>query len=195
MLDTQAIHAQAQDNEKAEVKRVQTFAMKLVQAARERTRKTVQYDGKYIAIKYPMGDVPDDMGVCTDVIIRAYRKLGIDLQERVHKDMRRAFSRYPRNWGLKRPDTNIDHRRVPNLRTFFKRRKASYAVSKQPDAYLPGDLVTWMLGNRLPHIGIVSDKKADDGKTPLIIHNIGAGTVEDDILFSFPVTGHYRYQG
>ena len=169
------------------------FLIRLVEAARQRTRKHVTYDGRYISIPYPMGDVPDNIGVCTDVIIRAYRTLNIDLQERVHRDMKRAFARYPKRWGLKRPDSNIDHRRVPNLQTFFTRHGQKLKISSNPKDYRPGDLVTWKLAGRLPHIGIVSDRKAADGKTPLIIHNIGAGPVEDNILFAYPVTGRYRY--
>ena len=169
------------------------FLTRLVEAARQRTRKHVTYDGRYISIPYPMGDVPDNIGVCTDVIIRAYRALNIDLQERVHVDMKRAFARYPKRWGLKRPDSNIDHRRVPNLQTFFTRHGQKLEISPNPEDYRPGELVTWKLAGRLPHIGIVSDRKAADGKTPLIIHNIGGGPVEDNILLAYPVTGRYRY--
>lgn len=167
----------------------------LVAAAMERTRHAVRYDGAYRAIAYPNGDVPDNVGVCTDVLIRSYRAIDIDLQRLVHEDMRAAFDEYPDQWGLSAPDTNIDHRRVPNLRRFFERHGASLAVSNDPAAYQPGDLVTWMLPGNLPHIGIVSGQVSEDGKRPLIVHNIGSGPELEDILFAFEVTGHYRYLG
>lgn len=167
-------------------------ATRLIQAARARTRIGEIYDPAYVAIAYPGGDVPNDRGVCTDVVIRAYRALGIDLQVAVHEDMRAHFARYPKLWGLTRTDRNIDHRRVPNLETFFQRRGAKLAVSQESAAYRPGDLVTWRLPGNLPHIGIVSDRTSPEG-TPLILHNIGAGTVEEDILFAFPITAHFRY--
>lgn len=169
-------------------------SLALIEAAKERTQHKVTYDGSYHSIPYPMGDVPDNIGVCTDVIIRSYRGIGIDLQERVHKDMKANFSRYPKNWGLKRPDSNIDHRRVPNLQTFFKRHGETLAVTDNSQDYRPGDLVTWMLPGNLPHIGIVSDEKSADGERPLIIHNIGAGPKQEDMLFYYPITGHYRYR-
>lgn len=165
----------------------------LVEAAREQTSRPVRYDGSYLRIDYPMGDVPADRGVCTDVVIRAYRALGIDLQVLVHEDMRTAFDRYPANWGLTRPDRNIDHRRVPNLRTFLARAGARIARDGHSDDIRAGDLVTWMLPGNLPHIGIVSDRRDPSSGRPLIVHNIGAGVVEDDILVAYPVTGHYRY--
>jgi uncharacterized protein len=167
---------------------------KLVSAARLQTRSPVVYDGSYVRIGYPMGDVPQDRGVCTDVVIRAYRAIGIDLQVLVHEDMRANFDRYPPLWGLHRPDTNIDHRRVPNLQRFFERAGATIGSTNGAVAYLPGDLITWMLPGNLPHIGIVSDRVAPDTSRPLMIHNIGAGPVEDDILFTYPITGHYRYR-
>jgi uncharacterized protein YijF (DUF1287 family) len=132
--------------------------------------------------------------VCTDVIVRAYRAIGIDLQQLVHEDMRANFARYPPHWGLLRPDPNIDHRRVPNLQTFFERAGAAVALSRTASGFLAGDLVTWRLPGNLPHIGIVSERRNADTGNPLIIHNIGAGPVEDDILYSFPITGHYRYR-
>ena len=165
---------------------------RLIKAARSQTRYAVVYDGDYRQIDYPMGDVPADRGVCTDVIIRAYREIGIDLQVLVHEDMRANFKRYPRLWGLSGPDSNIDHRRVPNLQKFFERAGAVVDEAESGD-YLPGDLVTWMLPGNSPHIGIVSDRQNATG-TPLMIHNIGAGPVEDDILFAYPITGHYRYR-
>lgn len=169
------------------------FAKSLVDAARERTFKSEIYDGAYRTIAYPMGDVPDDRGVCSDVVIRAYRKVKIDLQVLVHEDMRKNFSAYPRLWGLRRPDRNIDHRRVPNLQKFFQRGGASLPVSRSPTDYKPGNLVTWMLPGNLPHIGIVSNRTVAGTSRPTIVHNIGAGTTEEDMLFTYPITGHYRY--
>jgi len=143
-------------------------------------------------LAYPDGDVASEVGVCTDVVIRALRaSLGLDLHRLVHEDMRRAFAEYPRNWGSTRPDKNIDHRRVPNLRTFFKRSGWSLPVTRSAQAYKPGDLVTCTVPSNLPHIMIVSDRTTADGR-PLVIHNIGAGTQEEDRLFEFPITGHYR---
>lgn len=165
----------------------------LIQAAIERTTHQVTYDGRYLGIAYPGGDVPDNIGVCTDVVIRSYRKIGIDLQKEVHEDMRTHFSAYPKNWGLKRPDTNIDHRRVPNLQVFFQRHGKELPVTKNAQEYKAGELVTWMLPGNLPHIGIVTDKRSADGKRPLIVHNIGQGPKLEDMLFDYPITGHYRY--
>jgi len=164
----------------------------LVEAARARTRHREVYDGAYRVIGYPMGDVPNDRGVCTDLVVRAYRALHIDLQVLVHEDMNRQFSAYPQLWSLRRPDRNIDHRRVPNLQKFFERAGAKLPATRSPEDYRAGDLVTWMLPGNLPHIGIVSDQKVAGGR-PKIIHNIGAGPVEDDILFHYPITGHYRF--
>ncbi len=167
----------------------------LVDAALARTGHQVRYDGRYLRIPYPGGDVPADIGVCTDVVIRSYRALGIDLQQRVHEDMRAHFSAYPsqRIWGLSAPDSNIDHRRVPNLQTFFQRHGAAMTPSQRAEDYLPGDLVTWMLPGNLPHIGIVTNKKGRLSGRPLIVHNIGAGPKLEDALFDYPITGHYRY--
>jgi uncharacterized protein YijF (DUF1287 family) len=166
---------------------------KLVSAARQQTLSAVTYDGSYARIGYPMGDVPADRGVCSDVVIRAYRAIGIDLQVLVHEDMRAHFARYPRLWGLRQPDRNIDHRRVPNLQKFLERAQAATRPAGAA-AYLPGDLVTWMLPGNLPHIGIVSERLAPGSGNPLIIHNIGAGPAEEDMLFTYPITGHYRYR-
>jgi uncharacterized protein YijF (DUF1287 family) len=141
-----------------------------------------------------MGDVPDNVGVCTDVVIRSYRGVGIDLQQRVHEDMKANFSRYPQNWGLSRPDSNIDHRRVPNLQTFFKRKGRVLPVSSEADDYQAGDIVTWWLPGNLPHIGIVSDSYVPGTQRPLIIHNIGRGPKEEDILFVYEISGHFRYE-
>lgn len=169
------------------------FAQKLSDASLSLTKDKVTYDPAYFTLKYPNGDVPADKGVCTDVIIRAYRKLGIDLQKEVHEDMKKNFSKYPKNWGLKRPDTNIDHRRVPNLRVFFAKFGQSKSIETNPALYAPGDIVTWLLPGNLTHIGIVVNKKSADGKRYLIVHNIGAGQVIEDCLFKFTITGHYQY--
>ena len=164
----------------------------IVNAARGQIGKTVHYDPAYVGLKYPGGDVDISKGVCTDVVIRALRKSRkMDLQKLVHEDMRRNFSKYPKRWGLRRPDKNIDHRRVPNLQTFFTRKGWKLRVTKNKEDYLPGDLVTCTVAGRLPHIMIVSDRKDSDG-TPLIIHNIGSGAKEEARLFEFPLTGHYR---
>ncbi len=167
---------------------------RLVAAAVARTRHAVTYDGTYRRLAYPGGDVAADRGVCTDVVIRAYRAgLGIDLQERVHEDMRRAFERYPATWGLGRPDANIDHRRVPNLEVYFARHGRRLTVSRDPRDYKPGDLVTWRLGGGLPHIGVVTDRRSPDGKRPLIAHNMGQGPQLEDMLFDHPIHGHFHY--
>lgn len=164
----------------------------LALAAEERTRHDVIYDPSYVSIPYPGGDVPTDRGVCTDVVIRAYRAIGIDLQKRVHEDMRRSFSKYPRTWGLKGPDPNIDHRRVPNLEVFLSRQGAELPLSDDPGEYQPGDIVTWRLPDGRPHMGIVSSRRSAAGR-PLIAHNIGAGPKLDDILFELAIHGHYRW--
>lgn len=169
------------------------FAQKLSDAALSLTKDKVTYDPAYVSIKYPNGDVAADKGVCTDVIIRAYRKLGIDLQKEVHEDMKKNFSKYPKKFGLKKPDTNIDHRRVPNLQVFFAKFGKSKPTDQNSASYVPGDLVTWLLPGNLTHIGIVVNKKSADGKRYLIVHNIGAGQVVEDCLFKFDITGHYQY--
>lgn len=173
----------------------QSASEQLVEAALERTQFEVRYDGRYMAIDYPNGDVPAEMGVCTDVVIRSYRKLGIDLQQAVHEDMRDNFELYPskRIWGLNSTDKNIDHRRVPNLQTFFSRHGKSLNISDDPHHYKPGDMVSWMLPGNLPHIGIVTDQKSAKTGNPLIVHNIGAGPKLEDMLFDYDITGHYRY--
>jgi len=171
------------------------FPSRLTAAAMERLSHEVTYDGSYRRIDYPGGDVPAGVGVCTDLVVRAYRGVGIDLQRRVHEDMFVAFDAYPANWGHRRPDANIDHRRVPNLRVFLTRKGAELPASESAADYRPGDLVTWMLPGNRPHIGIVSDRFSRDGHRPLIVHNIGAGPALDDMLFRFTITGHYRYSG
>jgi uncharacterized protein YijF (DUF1287 family) len=171
------------------------FSEQLVNAAKERLKHTVRYDGRYLKLDYPNGDVPDNIGVCTDVVIRSYRALNIDLQELVHEDMKANFDKYPskRIWGMTKPDTNIDHRRVPNLQAFFERQGASLLISNKSEDYLPGDLVTWMLSGNLPHIGIVVDEKSPETGNYMIVHNIGSGPKMDDILFSYDISGHYRF--
>lgn len=166
----------------------------LIKAALELTKDKVTYDPSYFSIDYPNGDVPSNKGVCTDVVIRAYRKIGIDLQKNVHLDMKANFNKYPKLWGLKTTDKNIDHRRVPNLMTYFKRNGQEKIISDKAKDYTPGDIVCWNLGGAITHIGIVVNKKSKDGKRNLIVHNIGAGQVVQDCLFSFKVIGHYSYK-
>ena len=205
-----ALAASAQTTASAEA-----FAARLTEAAIARTKARVIYDPAYRKLSYPGGDVPLDRGVCSDVVVRSYRALGIDLQKLVHEDMRRSFRSYPRRWGLRRPDRNIDHRRVPNLRTYFKRHGKALVPSADGNSYQPGDLVTWDIAKpfkavelqgrlslrkgrqrfaQTPHIGIVSSKRSADGQRPLIVHNIGWGTRLEDMLFNFRITGHYRFQ-
>lgn len=164
---------------------------RLLQSAYAQVGKTVSYDPAYTSIAFPGGDVPLDRGVCTDVIVRAYRGIGVDLQLLVNKDMHAAFSAYPKLWGLSRPDANIDHRRVQNLAVFFKRHGKELPASSEARDYKPGDIVTWRLPDGRPHIGLVSDRQA--GGTPLIVHNISAGAEVEDTLFAFTISGHYRY--
>lgn len=162
-------------------------------AALRLTEQQVTYDPSYFAIDYPNGDVPHDKGVCTDVVIRTYRQLGIDLQQLVHEDMRANFNSYPKFWGLKSTDTNIDHRRVPNLMTFFNRQDCQLPISKNANDYKEGDIVCWSLGGGTTHIGIVSNKLNRAKTRNLIVHNIGAGQVLEDCLFLYKIIGHYRY--
>lgn len=169
------------------------FFDRLADSAFVLTKQKVSYDPSYTSIKYPNGDVAADKGVCTDVVIRAYRKVGIDLQKEVHEDMKANFSKYPKNWGMKTTDRNIDHRRVPNLMTFFTRHGAEKSITQNPNDYKPGDVVCWNLGGAITHIGMVSDVKSSDGKRQQIIHNIGNGQVLQDCLFDFKIIGHYRF--
>ena len=166
---------------------------KVIAAAREQVGVTVIYDGAYRRLAYPRGDVPKERGVCTDVLIRAFRGAGVDLQVLVHEDMERAFQQYPHAWGLSRPDSNIDHRRVPNLAVFFRRHGQSFRPSADPRDYRPGDVVVWRLSSGVPHIGLVSSAAAPNSDRPLMIHNIGQGTREEDVLFAYEITGHFRY--
>ncbi|HLV87164.1 MAG TPA: DUF1287 domain-containing protein [Candidatus Sulfotelmatobacter sp.] len=175
----------------------EAFTRSLVAAAIERTHHSVRYVSEYVRIRYPGGDVPSDTGVCTDEIIRSYRVVGIDLQKEVHEDMLRNFSAYPnqRRWHLDHPDSNIDHRRVPNLMVFFERKGESLPNTIRAADYKPGDLVTWDLGRNVPHIGIVVDQKSRWSSRYMIVHNIGEGPKMEDVLFNWKITGHYRYYG
>lgn len=172
------------------------FYDRLSDAAIELTRSKVIYDPTYFSIPYPHGDVPANKGVCTDVVIRAYRKMNIDLQKEVHEDMKANFSKYPsqKKWGLKKTDTNIDHRRVNNLEVFFTRKGIAKPIATTPEDYKPGDIVSWKLDNGLPHIGIVVNRKSAEGKRYLMVHNIGGGQVMEDCLFAWKIVGHYQYQ-
>ena len=170
---------------------MQAFAIKsqrIVLDARQQIGQTLYYDPAYTTLKYPMGDVPMIKGVCTDVIIRALRLQGVDLQKLIHEDMKKNFAVYPKKWGLKSTDRNIDHRRVPNIMTYFQRQ--GYEIKDKN--YKAGDIVTWDLGKGLVHIGIISNQKSLVNSTPLVIHNIGSGTQENNILFDYKITGHYR---
>lgn len=170
-------------------------AATVVTSARAQVGVTIHYDPAYARIRYPMGDVPMERCICADVLVRAFRAADIDLQQRIHDDMRAHFSVYPRAWNLRGPDSNIDHRRVPNLDTFFRRQGAALPVSALAQDYDAGDVVSWRLPNGLAHIGLVSDRLVSDGsKRPLAIHNIGAGTQEEDVLFAWKMVGHFRWK-
>ena len=171
----------------------QPAVQKMIEGAKRQVGVTRSYDPAYRRIPYPNGDVPRETGVCTDVVIRAYRHAGTDLQRLVHEDMKAAFHVYPKNWGLRRPDTNIDHRRVPNLATFFKRKGKTLPVTRRGADYRPGDIITWRLSSGVPHIGVVSDVRARGTDRYLVVHNIGAGAQIEDVLFAYELTGHYRY--
>ncbi len=170
-------------------------ANKFLDAAAALENSGVGFDSQYRRIPYPMGDVPANVGVCADVVVRAYRGIGIDLQQRVHEDMARHFALYPKTWGLSRPDPNIDQRRVLNLRVFFARHGKALKITMDPRDYKPGDLVTWNLDPRgsTPHIGIVMPRRSTDGARPLLMNNLGQGQIYEDILFAYKITGHYRY--
>ena len=171
-----------------------SFYEKLSDAAIVLTKDKVVYDPAHFNLKYPNGDVPKDKGVCTDVIIRAYRKLGVDLQKEVHEDMQSNFLKYPKIWNLKKPDSNIDHRRVPNLQTYFSRFGTQLVVSEKAADYKTGELVTWMIAGNMPHIGIVTNRLSIDGKRRLVVHNVGNGQVLEDCLFRYKITGHYKFE-
>lgn len=172
-----------------------SFENRLSSAAISIVDPNVIYTPNYVSIKYPNGDVPPKTGVCTDVVIRAYRKLNIDLQKEVHEDMVKNFSLYPnlKKWGLNKTDTNIDHRRVPNLEVFFARKGEKLTVTDNPDDYKTGELVSWMINGKLPHIGIVTNKKSTDGKRLMIVHNVGSGQVLEDCLFDWKIVGHFKF--
>lgn len=161
----------------------------------EQLPRLVVYDSSYRQMDYPNGDVPSHYGVCSDVVIRSYRKLGIDLQKQLHEDIKKNFSQYPsqKMWGLRKPDTNIDHRRVPNLETFFARKGTVKPITVKGEDYLPGDIVSWRLDNGRPHIGIVTSIKASNSRYYLVMHNIGYGQVTEDVLFKWKIVGHYSY--
>ena len=167
----------------------------LVQAAVERASHAVRYVPDYVRIGYPNGDVPASTGVCADEIIRIYRAVGIDLQKEVHEDISAHFAEYPRKWGMTHTDTNIDHRRVPNLTVFFRRKGEPLPVTRNPADYLPGDIVTWDLGGNVPHIGMVVDQRPFGSSGNLMLHNVGEGPKIEDVLFRWQITGHYRYYG
>lgn len=169
------------------------FGEELAKAALSLTEDKVLYDPSYFSIPYPMGDVPADRGVCTDVVIRAYRKLGIDLQQQVHEDMKAHFSKYPKIWGLSRTDRNIDHRRVPNLMTFFSRHGRVLPSTTDAADYQAGDIVCWNLEGGTTHIGLLVSQRSANGQRPLVVHNIGAGQVLEDFLFAYRIIGHYCY--
>ena len=182
------------ENTETSTLRPDSFETKLSAAAISIIDPGVVYTPDYVAIKYPNGDVPAKTGVCTDVVIRAYRKLGIDLQKEVHEDLKANFSQYPnlKKWGLKKPDTNIDHRRVPNLEVFFTRKGKKLTVTQNAADYKTGEIVTWMINGKLPHIGIITHKKSPDGN-PMIVHNVGNGQVLEDCLFRYEIVGHFKY--
>jgi uncharacterized protein YijF (DUF1287 family) len=184
----------AQSRPSAEVSR-QAFLRQFAAAAFDRTNHVVRYDGAYVRIRYPGGDVPAGTGVCTDEVIRAYRAVGIDLQKEVHEDMAANFSAYPTRWHRQGPDSNIDHRRVPNLMVFFSRKGETLPITNRAEDYAPGDLVTWDLGGGLTHIGMVVDRKTLFTRRYMIVHNIGQGPKLEDALFNWKITGHYRYFG
>lgn len=170
----------------------QSFQADLAKKAESLENRSIVYDPAYRQIPYPMGDVNPKTGVCTDVIIRAYRLMGIDLQKEVHEDMTKNFSLYPKNWGMKSTDKNIDHRRVPNLMTFFSRKGTKLSLT-DGTSFRPGDVVCWSLGGGITHIGLIVHSKSTDGKRFLVLHNIGSGQVIEDCLFTYTLIGHYRY--
>ncbi|CAD0008642.1 DUF1287 domain-containing protein [Flavobacterium salmonis] len=176
---------------------VKTFEEKLSEAAISIIDPSIDYDPTYFAIEYPNGDIPVNKGVCTDVVIRSYRKLDIDLQKEVHEDMIENFSKYPnlKKWEMTKTDTNIDHRRVLNLEVFFERKGTKLPVSEDARDYKTGEIVTWMINGKLPHIGIITNKKSEDGKRNLIVHNVGGGQVLEDCLFEYKIVGHFKYEG
>jgi uncharacterized protein YijF (DUF1287 family) len=190
----QAVSPQAISIESSQVTEIDSPTLKqVIESALAQTKQTVGYDPAYVRIDYPGGDVPINTGVCSDVVVRSLRRAGVDLQKEVHEDMKRNFSAYPNSWGLARPDPNIDHRRVPNLMTYFKRMGKSLDISSVAKDYLPGDVIAWRLDNGLLHIGIVSNVRAGNTERHTVVHNIGAGAQLEDVLFAWRIIGHYRY--
>lgn len=184
------------ENELETIVKPNSFESKLSAAAISIIDPNIEYDPTYFSIPYPNGDVPKEKGVCTDVVIRSYRKLNIDLQKEVHEDMVKNFALYPnvKKWGLYKTDTNIDHRRVPNLEVFFGRKGEKLAITTDANDYKTGELVTWIIGNKYPHIGIITNKKSPDGKRLMIVHNVGKGQVLEDCLFDWKIVGHFKYE-
>ena len=163
-----------------------------VDSAIDQTQYTTEYDPAYTKLEYPGGDVPRERGVCADVVVRAFRSAGVDLQKEIHEDMAQHFASYPNKWGARKPDSNIDHRRVPNLMTFFDRKGKSIQITNKAPDYFPGDVVAWELDNHLLHIGLVTDALAAGTQNYLIVHNIGAGARIEDVLMEWKIIGHYR---
>lgn len=197
VLQVMAVSSAKTQTPQAQTNSRQVFLDKFVAAAMERTTHTVKYEPAYVHIPYPGGDVPADTGVCSDEVIRSYRAVGIDLQKEVHEDIAKNWDAYPHQskWQQKHPDRSIDHRRVPNLMVFFSRKGETLPITLQVEDYSPGDIVTWDLGGDVPHIGIVVNQKSAQTGHLLIVHNIGQGPKMEDVLFSWKITGHYRYFG
>ena len=164
-----------------------------IEGAVEQSKVTTGYDPSYVKLDYPNGDVPGDTGVCSDVVVRAFRKVGIDLQKDLHEDMGRAWSEYPKRWGARTTDSNIDHRRVLNLATYFTRQGKTVPVSDNRADYLPGDVVAWQLSDGVEHIGILTNLASESDKHYLVVHNIGSGARIEDMLLAWKIIGHYRY--
>jgi uncharacterized protein YijF (DUF1287 family) len=181
-------------NEIFETSQLTEKQKKISDAAISIINPNIIYDPTYFSIDYPNGDVPEGKGVCTDVVIRTYRKLGVDLQKEVHEDMKSYFHLYPKIWGLTKPDTHIDHRRVPNLMVYFGRFGTEKAITTNPEDYEPGDIICWRLSNGMTHIGMMIEQKSDDGYRYKIVHNIGSGQIAEDILFDFEIIGHYAFE-
>ena len=176
-----------------QVKADATPLEKVNAGAIEQTTQTTSYDPSYVKLEYPNGDVPQRTGVCADVVVRAFRKAGVDLQKELHEDMEKNFAKYPQKWGARRPDSNIDHRRVPNLMTWFDRHGGTQPITKNASDYLPGDVVAWDLGGGLLHIGVVSKIRVEGANRQAVVHNIGQGAQMEDVLFQWKIIGHYRY--
>ncbi len=193
--DTAKLLSNSENIEKPKLAEIESAEIrKVLASANKQIEITTEYTQKYYTISYPNGDVPKETGACTDVVIRSFRAADVDLQKEVHEDMKANFSKYPTKWGLKNPDTNIDHRRVPNLQTFFERQGKSLEITENGEDFKPGDVVSWDLnGKGMTHIGLISNIWNAKEKRYLIIHNIGGGTNLEDRLFDWEITGHYRY--